>query len=92
MDDPVATCFRIAEIEHDGIVARGSNQAPIGSCRKIPITLTILSYHPPSFPTAESTVLDQPHELGYLRAHFFGGDGSLTGAGQIAGAEASHQS
>jgi hypothetical protein len=31
MDDPVATCFRIAEIEHDGIVARGSNKAPIGS-------------------------------------------------------------
>jgi hypothetical protein len=39
MDDPVATCFRIAEIEHDGIVARGSNKAPIGSWRKIPITL-----------------------------------------------------
>src|ERR1700687_1492401 len=40
MDDPVATCFRIAEIEHDGIVARGSSKAPIGSWRKIPITLT----------------------------------------------------
>ena len=39
VDDPVATCFRIAEIEHDGIVARGSNKAPIGSWRKIPITL-----------------------------------------------------
>src|ERR1035437_9906372 len=35
MDDPVATCFRIAEIEHDGIVARGSNKTPIGSWRKI---------------------------------------------------------
>ena len=34
MDDPVATCFRIAEIEHHGIVARGSNKAPIGSWRK----------------------------------------------------------
>jgi len=31
MDDPVATCFRIAEIEHDGIVARGSKKASIGS-------------------------------------------------------------
>jgi hypothetical protein len=31
MDDPVATCFRIAEIERDGIVARGSNKAPIGT-------------------------------------------------------------
>src|SRR6202521_5125632 len=41
MDDPVATCFRIAEIEHDGIVARGSNKAPIGSWRKIAIALTI---------------------------------------------------
>jgi len=30
MDDPVATCFRIAEIEHDGIVARGSEKTPIG--------------------------------------------------------------
>jgi hypothetical protein len=26
MDDPVATCFRTAKIEHDEIVARGSNQ------------------------------------------------------------------
>src|ERR1019366_10174057 len=39
VDDPVATCFRIAEIELDGIVARGSNKAPIGSWRKIPITV-----------------------------------------------------
>ena len=40
MDDPVATCFRIAEIEHDGIVARGSNQAPIGSWRYGPTTIS----------------------------------------------------
>ncbi len=40
MDDPVATCFRIAEIEHVGIVAHGSNKAPIGSWRKIAIALT----------------------------------------------------
>jgi hypothetical protein len=39
MDDPVATCFRIAEIEHDGIVARGSNKAAIRSWRNIPISL-----------------------------------------------------
>jgi hypothetical protein len=39
MDDPVATCFRIAEIEHDGIVARGSNKAAIRSWRNIPFTL-----------------------------------------------------
>ena len=63
-----------------------------GCWRKIPTTLTILSYHPPPFPTAQIPTLDQLHELGDLRAHFFGGDGSLTGARQIAGAEASHQS
>ena len=40
MDDPVATCFRIAKIEHDEIVARGSNKAPIGDWRNIAITLT----------------------------------------------------
>jgi len=34
MEDPVATCFRIAEIEHDGVVARGSDKAPIGSWQK----------------------------------------------------------
>ena len=39
MDYPVATRFRTAQIEHDGIVARGSNKAAIGSWRKIPITL-----------------------------------------------------
>jgi len=38
MDDPVAACFRIAEIEHDGIVARGSNEAPIGGWRDIATT------------------------------------------------------
>jgi hypothetical protein len=26
MNDPVAGCFRFAEIEHDGILARGSNE------------------------------------------------------------------
>jgi hypothetical protein len=39
MDDPVATCLRIAEIEHDGILARGSDKAPIGGWRNIPIRL-----------------------------------------------------
>src|SRR6266852_821359 len=45
-----------------------------------------------SFGGAQNTKLDQPHELRDLGAHFFGGDGSLTGARQIAGAKASHQS
>ena len=30
MDDPVATSFRTAEIEHDGMVARVSTKAPTG--------------------------------------------------------------
>ena len=67
--------------------------AAVSAClRNIAIALTILSYHPPPFPDRKSTRLDQAHELGDLRAHFFGGDGSLTGARQIAGAETSHQS
>jgi hypothetical protein len=43
MDDPVATCFRIAKIEHDEIVARGANKAPISDWRNIVITLKIPS-------------------------------------------------
>jgi hypothetical protein len=43
MDDPVATCFRSAEIEHDGIVARSSDRAPMDSWREIPITLVDLT-------------------------------------------------
>jgi len=45
-----------------------------------------------SYLTIGMMTLDQAHELGDLGTHFFGGDGSLTGARQIAGAEASHQS
>ena len=67
--------------------------AAMSACwRNIAIALTILSYHPPPFSDRKRTKLNQAHELGDLRAHFFGGDGSLTGARQIAGAEASHQS
>jgi hypothetical protein len=46
MDDPVATCFRIAEIEHDGIVARGANKAPIRSWPKIELA-QVCAFLPP---------------------------------------------
>jgi len=41
MDDPVTACFRTAEIEHDGIVARRSNTASIVHSRKIAVPLIL---------------------------------------------------